>query len=201
MVGASVPVLFLVLAAAAVTAFLIYGYVPSYHAWTFRRMLAMLAVRRAFASCRHAFDADARRLDRYSRAMVDLETASELRLGAERRIAETFGHGAARGAALLAEIAMLERHFERRKAAALRYLKAMSDEDIAVVARSYRGKTLDGRVPEDAVAAFFRDERDLVRMAPHMVVGHFDRMEHRFNALWDEAEAASGRPLASPAGT
>lgn len=185
----SAPALLCILVAAAATAGLIHAYVPSRHAWAFRRMIAALAVRRAYATCLHAFDPDARRLDRYSRAMVDLETALELRLGVERRLAEDYGPSGPRDAAGLAEFAMLERHFDGRKERALRYLSSMTDHDIAVVARTYRRKMLEDAVPEDAVAAFFRDERDLVRAAPHLVVGHFDRMTHRFNAL---QEAASG---------
>ncbi len=181
------PALLCILVAAAATAGLIYAYVPSPQAWVFRRMIALLAVRRAFAACRHAFDPDARRLDRYSRVMVDLETALELRLGIERRLAESFGPDGARSASGLAEFAMLEQHLERRRELALRYLSSMPDEDIAVVARTYRRKMLEDGVPEDAVAAFFRDERDLVRAASHMIVGHFDRMTHRFNALQEAA--------------
>lgn len=183
-------VVFCILVAASATAWLIYAYVPSQQAWVFRRMLALLAVRRAFATCLHAFDRDARRLERYSRVMVDLETALELRLGIERRLAEDFGPAGPRSASGLAEFAMLERHLERCKVRALRHLSSMTDGDIAVVARTYRRKMLEDGVPEDAVAAFFRDERDLVRSFPHMVVGHFDRMTHRFNALQEAAGEA-----------
>src|SRR5512143_466750 len=87
----SAPALLCILVAAAATAGLIHSYVPSQQAWVLRRMLALLAVRRAFAACRHAFDPDARRLARYSRAMVDMETARELRIGTERSLAEAFG--------------------------------------------------------------------------------------------------------------
>ncbi|MEY4744192.1 MAG: hypothetical protein RL272_137 [Candidatus Parcubacteria bacterium] len=191
----TVPTLLCVLVAAAATAWLIHAYVPSREAFLFRRMLAVLAVRRVFRACRHAFDRDARRLDRYSRAMVDLATAIELRDGVERRLAESFGPDGPRAAGTLAEFDMLERHLERSRERALRYLSSMPDEDIAIVARVYQQGTLEGLVSIDAVAAFFRDERDLVRAMPHMIAGHFDRMTHRFNALSEEAAAA---PLARP---
>ncbi|HTK04029.1 MAG TPA: hypothetical protein VL500_00425 [Candidatus Eisenbacteria bacterium] len=189
MVGSLSPIVLCIVLAAAATAAIIHRYVPSPEAFAFRRMFAWLAVKRAFITCRHAFDPDARRVDRYSRAMTDLETAIEIRDGLERRIREL---GGPQGRSLLEEtpeFAIIDGRLRRVRERAIGYLSAMGEEDIAAVARSFQKGILEGAVGQAAVEAFFRDERELVRGMPHMTVGHFDRMERRFNGLLADAAA------------
>ncbi|HTM69037.1 MAG TPA: hypothetical protein VL426_07130 [Candidatus Binatia bacterium] len=190
--ASTAPVFFCIALAAMATAALIHQHVPSYEAFVFRRTFVRLALRRAFTSLRHAFDPDARRLDRYARAMGDLETAVEFRDGLEKRMAEELGQEGLRAARELATFAVVEGHLERKRAEAARYLGSMSDADIARVARLYQRGMLEGKVDQGAVEQFFRDERDLVRASPHLANGHFDRMEHRFNLL---CASALARPL------
>jgi hypothetical protein len=172
-----------IIVAAAATAGLIHRWVPSYGAFVLRRMLAVLAVKRAFITCRHAFDPEARRVDRYSRVMVDLETAIELYRGIDRRASELAGSEGRAAVQDLLEYRIIERHFERVRARAVAYLSAMGEEDIAAVARSFQRGILEGAVGQSAVEAFFRDERELVRGMPHMTSDHFGRMERCFNGL------------------
>lgn len=189
---ARIPVLIVLLAATA-TAVMVYRYVPSREAFSFRMMLAWLSVRRAFTACRHAFDADARRLDRYAWTMGDLEQALEMRDGVEKRIADDLGPGASSQLRGLPPFQMLEEHLDRCQARATAYLASMTDKDIAVVAGLYRRGPFEGMVPLQPIAKFFEDERALARTMPHMTRGHFDRMTARFNAI--QAEQLVGMPL------
>lgn len=183
------PALLCIALAAAATAALIHQFVPSYPAFVFRRMFAWLAVKRAVASLLHVFDGDRRRLDRYRRAMIDMETAAEFRDGLEKRFAEDLGPEGPTAARGLATYAIIEEHAARKKANAARYLATMRDEDIVRVAGMYRRGPLEGKVGQDDIESFFRDERDIARTSPHMASGHFGRMEHRFNLLYDAALA------------
>lgn len=187
--GSTFPVVFCIVAAAAITAALIYGYVPSREAFAFRRMFLWQALKRFFVSCRHAFDPEARRLDRYARAMVTLELAIEIRNGFEQRVQDLAGPQGRAVVQETPEYGIIDRHLERSRARAARYLAAMADEDIAVVARDLQKGILKGEIGQDAVEQFFRDERELIRGMPHMTVGHFDRMERRFNGLLEAAPA------------
>lgn len=189
---ARIPVL-IVLLAATVTAVMVYRYVPSREAFTFRMMLAWLSVRRAITTCRHALDADARRLDRYAWTMGDLEQALEMRDGVEKRIADDLGPGASSQLRGLPPFQLLEDRLDRCQARATAYLAAMTEKDIAVVARMFQRGPFEGLVPLRPIAKFFEDERDLARTMPHMVRGHFDRMTERFNAI--QAEQIIGMPL------
>ena len=190
---AFVPIVFCVVVAAAAAAGLIHRYVPSAGAFMFRRMIVTVAVKRVFVSCLHVFDRKARCFDRYARAMSDFETAIEFRDGIEKRLSDSLGPAGPSAAREMEEFAMLERHLERCRGRAARYLASMPDEDIAVVARSFQQSILEGAVPVPAIEAFYRDERELVRNTPHLVSGHFDRMEFRFNKLYNEALV--GMPL------
>ena len=125
--------------------------------------------------------------------MGDFETAIELRNGIESRLAESLGPEGPSVAREMEEFAMLERHLERCKERAARYLASMPDEDIAVVSRMFQQGILEGAVPVPAVEAFYRDERELLGKTPHMIAGHFDRMEYRFNKLYNES--VIGMPL------
>src|SRR5687767_11486888 len=147
-----------IIVTAAATAGLIHRWMPSYEAFVLRRVFAVLAVKRAFITCRHAFDAEARRVDRYSRIMVDLETALELRNGIDRRISELAGSEGRATVQDLPEYRIIERYYDRVRTRAIAYLSAMDEEDIAVVARSFQRGILEGAVEQDAVEAFFRDE-------------------------------------------
>lgn len=189
---ARIPVL-IVLLAATVTAVMVYRYVPSREAFSFRLMLAWVSVRRAVTACRHAFNADARRLDRYAWTMGDLEQALEMRDGVEQRIADDLGPGASSQLRGLPPFQMLEEHLDRCQSRAIAYLAAMTDKDIAAVARMCQRGPFEGAAPLAPIAKFFEDERDLARTMPHMVRGHFDRMTERFNAI--QAEQLLGMPL------
>jgi hypothetical protein len=182
-----VPAVLAVIAAAVAAATLIHRYAPSMGAFMFRRHLATVAVKRAFMTCLHVFDRKARCFDRYARAMSDFETAIELRNGIEKRISDALGAEGRAAVRDMEEFAMLERHLERCRDRAAAYLGSMPDEDIAVVSRNFQEGILEGVVPLSAVMAFYRDERELVRAAPHMVSGHFERMEFRFNKLYNES--------------
>lgn len=188
-----VPAVLLVVIAAAAVATLIHRYVPSKGAFLFRWMLARVAVKRAFVACLDHFDRKARRFRRYAAVMSDLETALEMRNGIESRLSESLGPAGPGVAREMEEFAMLERHLDRCRDRAAAYLASMPDEDIAVVAENFQRGILEGLVPLAAVRQFYRDERELVKNQPHMIVGHFERMEHRFNELY--AESLIGMPL------
>lgn len=189
---ARIPVL-IVLLAATVTAVMVYRYVPSREALSFRMMLARVSARRAFTACLHAFDADARRLDRYAWTMGDLEQALEMRDGVEKRIADDLGPGASSQLRGLPPFQMLEDHLDRCQARATAHLAAMTDKDVAAVARMFQRGPFEGVAPLRPIAKFLEDERNLARTMPHMVRGHFDRMTERFNAI--QAEQLVGMPL------
>lgn len=190
-----VPVVACIMLAAMATAALIHQFLPSYEAFVFRRTFAWLAVKRMLAGLRRPFDADARRLGRYARAMVDLETATEFRDGLERRMAADLGPEGVAAMRETATFALVERHLERKRARAARYLGAMTDADVRRVADHYRRGALEGKVGLDDVESFFREERELVRASPHLASGHFSRMEHRFQRLHDEALARPGKTV------
>lgn len=188
----SVPVL-LVLVAALATAMLVYRFVPSREAFAFRAMFAWLWVRRALTTCRHAFDADARRLDRYAWTMGDYEQALEMRDGMEDRIAADLGPEAASQLRGLPPFQMLQDRLDLCQARATAYLASMTDRDIAVVAGTFQRGPFEGAAPLAPIEQFFRDERELIRKMPHLTRGHFDRMAQRFNAI--QAETLLGVPL------
>ncbi len=168
----------------------LFTYAPSSVARKILFFRVGLAFRHAYDRIAYMRSGELRKFFGYQKCIRELQAAGSLRHGFEKHVA-TLGPEVERYAHQTTEYAMIERCYERKLRQAAMFLGHMSDEQLGHVAKFFRDAMLDEAVPVSVVADFLKGERQAIKKAPYMAVGHFARMLARMTEIKSDNAAAS----------
>lgn len=163
------------------------------------RQLRMIQLTVALQLFRHKVlslrSRDLRMLYGYRKCVRELNLAVVLRNGFEARAAE-HGPKLEQLARRTDDYAMIQRYYDDKLAQAAAFLGNMPDEQLQSIAKSIRDEMLSGFVPVSTVADFLKGERQAIKEAPYMAVGHFGRMVTRMKEIRKAVLVSAIRGLA-----
>jgi hypothetical protein len=170
-------------------------YVPSPLAQQLRQLQISIALQH-FRDSVIAFQSrEMRILNGYRRSIRELQVAVLMRSGFETHAAKRGPH-IERMLRQTEEYALIERYYDRKLLQAVTFWKDLSDARLQSIAGSIRDELLEGLVPVSTVADFLKGERETIRAASHMAVGHYGRMMARMRDIKKAVLAGGGGGLA-----